>query len=153
MRRMYSLEQLKNIADQRVQALVEGGTLSNAKPIYWHTIYFQRGGTAETSTFGRIFGTMIILNNNPTPLTLTAFLDMLKISGFVGIVFNGEHDSTGASNLENMANNIQYLTQNDNYSFRCVYRNKTTNVESHENLSISDGAFSRFEDLGVNKIN
>ena len=38
MRRMYSENQLKEMADSEVKKLVEGGTLDNAKPIYCHPI-------------------------------------------------------------------------------------------------------------------
>ena len=47
MRRMYSENQLKQLADSRVEALVEGGTLDNAKPIYCHPITIDNDdGTA-----------------------------------------------------------------------------------------------------------
>ena len=153
MRRMYSLNQLEEIANARVKALVEGGTLSNAKPIYWHTIYFQRGGSAETSSFGRMFGTLLVLNNSPTPITLTSFIELLKTEGFVAIVFNGQFDSNGASNLENMSHVIQYITYNSGIDFRVIIRDKTTNVQSFEDLSLTQVAFASFEDLGANKIN
>lgn len=70
MRRMFSLEQLKGIADARVQALVEGGTLENAKPIYFHPLTFYTsadGVVISTSTYV-MFGSATILNNTEATL-------------------------------------------------------------------------------------
>ena len=78
MRRMYSLEQLKNVADSRVQALVEGGTLDNAKPIYCHPISILDTNGAEPKRL-----TCLIFNNDNTPFTLTSlkkFIDDLAVA-------------------------------------------------------------------------
>ena len=64
---MFSLEQLKGIADARVQALVEGGTLDNAKPIYYHPIYFA------DQNWNAIM-CVTILDNNPTAYTKSTFI-------------------------------------------------------------------------------
>ena len=72
MRRMFSLKQLQEIADNRVEALVEGGTLVNAKPIYCHPIYIERD-TAGSEL--RI--TMLIFNNSATAFTKETFKTFL----------------------------------------------------------------------------
>ena len=56
MKRMWSKNELKQQADARVEALVEGGTLNNAKPIYCHPITLIGEGGAHHLT-------MLILNN------------------------------------------------------------------------------------------
>ena len=69
MRRMFSLKQLQEIADARVEALVEGGQLDNAKPIYCHPISIIRNNINGNSF--RI--TALIFNNDDTPFTLATF--------------------------------------------------------------------------------
>ena len=73
MRRMFSLKQLQEIADARVEALVEGGTISNAKPIYCHPISLTRSGDN-----GHMRLTMLIFNNTATAFTLTTFKEWLE---------------------------------------------------------------------------
>ena len=71
MKRMWSKNELKQQTDARVQALVEGGTLDNAKPLYYHPIY------AIDATVGVIFS-CVIINNSPTAYeweTFKAFLE------------------------------------------------------------------------------
>lgn len=60
MRRMYSLNQLKEIADARIQALVEGGTLENAKPLYFHPIVVN-------DSVNKVSIALIIIDNVSTP--------------------------------------------------------------------------------------
>ena len=64
---------------------INGETTPSVKPIYWHTVKFQRGGTVG-STVSRCFGQMIILNNSPTPIDATSFMNALKQAGFYGVV-------------------------------------------------------------------
>ena len=72
MRRMFSLKQIKEIADARVEALVEGGTLDNAKPIYWHGLEMLNSGSSNLTYF-----TCHILNNDPTPITSWAEVEAI----------------------------------------------------------------------------
>lgn len=69
MKRMWSKNELKNQTDARVQALVEGGTLDNAKPIFCHPIHMLNEQAGENN-FNL---TMLIFNNDPTPFTPTTF--------------------------------------------------------------------------------
>ena len=68
MRRMYSLNQLEQIANNRVKTLVEGGTLNNAKPIYCHPVNI--GYIDESNEF---MITMLIFNNDATEFTFETF--------------------------------------------------------------------------------
>ena len=65
---MFSLEQLKGIADSRVKALVEGGTLDNAKPIYCHPIECKIVSGTRTYYFS-----CLIFNNDNTAFTWSTF--------------------------------------------------------------------------------
>ena len=67
MRRMYSENQLESIIKEQV----EGGQLSNAKPIYCHPISF-----VYSPTSCRI--TCLIFNNDATAFTATTFADWLN---------------------------------------------------------------------------
>lgn len=60
MRRMYSENQIQALADARVKSLVEGGTLDNAKPLYFHPIVLVQSSPAVGLSF-------IIIDNNPEP--------------------------------------------------------------------------------------
>ena len=60
MRRMFSKKQIENQADARITALVEGGTLENAKPLYFHPVILL--DSTNTAGFS-----MIIVDNNPEP--------------------------------------------------------------------------------------
>ena len=66
MRRMYSENQLEKLADSRVEALVEGGTLDNAKPIYCHPLTIRYDD-------GKLILTCLIFNNDATPFTMDTF--------------------------------------------------------------------------------
>ena len=68
MRRMFSLEQIKGIANERIEALVEGGTLDNAKPVYCHPVNI---GFKDASH--EFMLTMLIFNNSATPFTFASF--------------------------------------------------------------------------------
>lgn len=90
---MFSLKQLQEIADARIEALVEGGTLDNAKPIYCHPITIQ--STGESLIF-RI--TMLIFNNDSTPFTRTSFktwLDNLltELGTTVRVMISGAYNT------------------------------------------------------------
>ena len=82
MRRMYSEKQLEGLIKEQV----EGGELSNAKPIYWHTLFVQRGGTEETSSASRLLAYIIILNNSSEAITLDEFKSLLNTTGFIAVL-------------------------------------------------------------------
>ena len=84
MRRMFSLEQLKGIADSRVQALVEGGTLENAKPIYYHGVDLYDDTLKQSIQ-------LHILNNSSEPINSVAKIKAWaeSITGQVNIQCSG----------------------------------------------------------------
>ena len=149
---MFSEKQLKEMAQTETTALVEGGTLDNAKPIYWHTIKFQRGGTGETSSYSRLLGYMIVLNNSEDALTLSDFQGLINTPGFKAVLINGKASSAGDSNLENLslATTINDVAEN---SFSVMTRNETTNVETELLGYTTTSGWALFQDLGANKIN
>ena len=124
------------------------------KPIYWHTVKFQRAGTAEVSTLGRFFGHMIILSNSATPINLTTFLELLSTPGFVGVILNGKASVNGAANLENMEAVASKIIVNNDSTIDVYGINTTTNVESIiiPNFAKTIG-WVDFTDLGANLIN
>ena len=73
MRRMFSLKQLQEIADARVESLVEGGTLDNAKPIYEHIVSLQ----ADSGSYPHTKITLVLFRNNDTPITKTNIAEVL----------------------------------------------------------------------------
>ena len=138
--------------DGNVSVTSNAYSVENSKPIYWHTISFQRGGTAETATSYRIFGQMIILNNTPTPITLNAFSQMLKTPGFFAVVYNGKYSSTPAENLQGMTMDCIGFEYLSNSEFNVVYRD-SNNVIVKSAIGTELVGFAVFEDLGANKIN
>ena len=141
MRRMFSLEQLKGIADNRVQTLVEGGTLDNAKPIYYHPINVlgQLGG--EACRF-----TLAILNNSSSPINtgslLKTALKTLMDSG-ANIQSNGYYvDNSVYMNIF-----IMTKTAEDTYS---ILANSASDYKSDK--TIDDVTYTFVTD-GVNKLN
>ena len=171
MRRMFSEKQIKEMisagaqgeiaealegdisigGDLDVAGSINGEEHPSVKPIYWHTVKFQRGGTAETATASRLIGYMIILNNDPTPLTIDAWKELLGTQGFVGVLHGGKAANAGAANLEDMDEAIRV----ENYSANQInvfIRDTTTNVETAVGMTINSGWVS-FNDLGVNQIN
>lgn len=133
-----------------VQTMIESGTIENAKPIYWHTIKFQRGGTAETSTFSRILGYMIILTNSDDPITLDGFKEILSTSGFYGVLINGKASNTPSADLTSLDDAVAVKYSTDTI-FTAVLRN-ASNVEYEVDFATISG-WVLFEDLGANKIN
>lgn len=73
MRRMFSLKQLQEIADSEVKTLVEGGTLNNAKAIYYHPIYVLGKYNNVDCRFS-----FVILDNNSTPYNATTVITKVK---------------------------------------------------------------------------
>lgn len=109
MRRMFSLKQLEEIANARVKALVEGGTLENAKPIYCHPV-----NLVKTSGDNRFILTMLIFNNDGTAFTLATWktwLDNLATSlgGSVTIMCSGYY-----KNSDNEITSASYIYKSSN---------------------------------------
>ena len=145
MRRMYSLNQLQELADSRVQALVEGGTLNNAKPIFWHNVQLKREATDSLTGYVINF---IILNNDATPITLSMLQDLIRTQGFVGEV----HGSRLASNPNTDVLDLQIalVRYYDNVNFYVDYYDSTFKYYTNRIVGFSNATCT---DLGVNKIN
>ena len=148
MRRMFSLEQLKGIADSRVQALIEGGTLENAKPIYCHPIYFDCNFTSGDYAGRRYYFTCLIFNNEATPFTLSTFLAEIQRLCNLGAKIM----ITGGAFYDNITL-INSCIKNVSENNACIYGLKVgTNNDDYVSLSIVSEQYTTFED-GVNKIN
>ena len=150
MKRMWSKNELKDQADARVKALVEGGTLENAKPIYCHPITIQCNGETIKCRL-----TCLIFNNDSTPFTLDSFkayVDALyaSVSDTIRIMMSGaynvvgtkiiiaSHFSRGAPDSSYSINGLKETSGSlDNY-------NNVFNVVFPEGTTLTDG---------VNKIN
>ena len=137
MRRMYSLKQLQEIADERTKSLVEGGTLENAKPIYFHPIYIQDDATTARYTF-------IILDNQKTAYTFSTFKAKAK-----ELMDNGALlQVNGYFILEETIHQVYILGKYSN-SYR-LYGVSPSGSRSY--IVLDDITDTQFED-GVNKIN
>ena len=83
---MFSLKQLQEIADSRVQTLVESGTLDNAKPIYYHPIlidgYYNNANTLPVRV------NLVILDNSSTAYTESTGMAKLKELMDLGALIN-----------------------------------------------------------------
>ena len=140
MRRMYSENQLKELVDSRVKALVEGGALENAKPIYWHSVTISRI-TSETLDYYLDF---IIINNDPNPFTLTSFSEWLSNHQDAEIKIVQGYDRVRSGNLVSF---FKYASTNV-ISINSVVL--ATGVIQTETYNISSGTLT---DNGVNKLN
>ena len=134
MRRMYSENQLDSIIKEQV----EGGTLENAKPIYYHPIYIS--GIDYTLRL-----TAAILDNNPTPYTLATFKAKVQELCDADAIIN----ANGLFMLEGVCYNIFIISKTGpSYAiYGADYQGNRTYIDL---LSIS--AINSFDD-GVNKIN
>ena len=145
MRRMFSEKQIKDLADARVESLVEGGTLDNAKPIYWHTIKLIRSGVEGLSSY-LIY--LIILNNNPNAMTDSEVQNAIKTEGFVAIPHNSRLSTdAGATKF---IYDITRVAYKDNATFYVDYYDSDGSLITEYTLGFSS---STINDLGVNKIN
>lgn len=138
-------------SDNAVVGLAFTDDNSSNKKIYWHTIQFQRGGTADLSSFSRLYGYMIILSNSPTPLTIETWKQLIATDGFIGVVINGVGSDTGASDMKNL-DTLERIENLDENSFVAYYRDSDNVVVQSGSISIASGWYA-FNDLGVNAIN
>ena len=139
MRRMYSLGQLEEVANARVKALVEGGTLENAKPIYYHGVELYNNVTGDLVECH-------ILSNSPTQFTRTSLQQWLEgITGEVRVMASG-HVKVG-----NKYKPLIMLFKATNNALRLYYTNEDTGNAYSSVTSLTD-AFTQITDA-VNKIN
>ena len=153
MRRMFSLDQIKNIADSEVKSLVEGGTLENAKPIYYHPLSTFNNSTSDNKKAFALSFT--ILNNEEAPYTLPTFIVWIKalVDELSVAIINvdGFYDTT-----VNLA--YLYIAKTSNPSFPsgymvyCVGNDGTGYSQNQYDLDAMLQDNVSFND-GVNKIN
>ena len=127
------------------------GNAGSVKKIYWHTIHFQRGGSASTSEYNRLFGHMIILNNSATPITQESFINLIRTEGFVGVIINGKYSATPASDLTGMTLQALKIVYSSSENRFVLIHLDSDNVET--SITLSTDGWSAVEDLGVNAIN
>ena len=137
---------------EEVTALIEGGTVSNAKPIYWHTIRIQRGGTSVASNVSRVFGYFVILNNTSNLFTIAEFKNMLRAPGVNIVLIGGLYSASGGVDLSGMIEARRLVYKNTNV-FDVAYISNTDNQEAIGGDLTIDTGWTAFEDLGANKIN
>ena len=143
MRRMFSENQIKELADERVETLVEGGTLDNAKPIYWHSCTLKR--VAEGSLI--YFIDFIIINNDETPLTISSFSQWLSDHQDAEIKAVQGYDKAKSSNL------ISYFKYDEPTIIKIYSVNLTTGNEESTGVYMTADYGATLTDNGVNKLN
>ena len=139
MRRMFSLKQLQEIADSEVKSLVEGGTLSNAKPIYYHGLEMYKFSTDV------IYGH--ILNNTSTPIdTYAKFLAW--ITSFESLV---EFECSGILTIGGNQYDVLTIFKRANETSLNVIYKTNSGYSILDNVDLESN-FTAIND-GVNKIN
>ena len=143
------------VVDARIKALVEGGTLSNAKPLYYHPIIIDSALSPESGEPAFSFS-LAILNNDPTPFTFASFIAWVE-----NLVDESEDDAiintSGFYNngLGTEVTSVSYLLCAEDKSWRI--RGGTTGQAKITNITVSKSDFASlpvqlFSDA-VNKIN
>lgn len=101
-------KQVEDLADARIEELVEGGTLENAKPIYWHGIdLFSNDNSFQFH----------ILNNDNTPIDTIA-----KVKAWAESI-EGQVNMTGNGTIviEGVAHTMTVLVKQSNNHYSIVY--------------------------------
>lgn len=140
------LKRLSELADKALsEEDIEGGTIENAKPLYWHTCKFYKSVESDLSYL--IY--LVVINNSPTPLIRDDMFNLLLTPGFVGMAHNSKcADENGY--VMNREICIVKPARNENEDF-CV-EVYLSNLSTTEVIGLTF-ANSSFEELGVNKIN
>lgn len=139
MKRMWAKNELLRLSDAEIRKLIESGEISNAKPIYYHPIYFTQ--TLEGSLVRASF---VIFDNDETPYTWDTFLAKIKslMDDGAFIQVNGFFEKSGG-----VYNLFVGLKESSNY---VCYGNDYQGAR--ETLNLDNVTISTFYD-GVNKIN
>lgn len=96
----------------KVESLITGGTLSNAKPIYWHSLDIYKGG----STLLR----GVILNNTNTPISgMSSLIAWLESIGDVDLIVNGGYTDPQLEFHSNVVS-IRHTANSDYVTFYYV---------------------------------
>lgn len=139
MRRMFSEKQIQEIAGNIVKSIVEGGTLDNAKPIYYHPIYFTDNTASKELRL-----TCAILDNNSEEYKEATFKAKAKelVDNGAIIQINGyfTKESTCYNAYALMKSGESYLIYGNDYQ-----GNRNT-------ISLDGITFASLDD-GKNKIN
>lgn len=72
---VYNSTDVFNAEDYATKADITGGTLENAKPIYWHSLTLKRINDQNVLVY---YFDFIIINNDPTPFTLSSFTNFIS---------------------------------------------------------------------------
>lgn len=131
-----------------ISKVIEGGTIENAKPVYWHSVKFIRQG----ANYYYFDGFAIILSNDETPIDKDAFIDLLKTAGFYLIVQNGEYEMTSSATKPTASSvPLVALKALDGEYFELTYRDANKELQV-ENVYIRPEQWT-ISDLGANKLN
>ncbi|MBO7731229.1 MAG: hypothetical protein J6S67_01700 [Methanobrevibacter sp.] len=143
MKRMWSRRELKNQADARVKALVEGGTLENAKPIYYHPIALSSEYAEGTKLECRV--QFAIIDNRESAYTYATLDAKLKTLLDAGAIININGYLKDGSTLYPV-----YMIQKVSDEYRVYYHSTTSRGSKLLGEIFSET--STFSD-GVNKLN
>ena len=139
MRRMFSEKQLKEMAQAETTALVEGGELENAKPIYCHpiTLLGQSGNKTKL--------TMLIFNNTATAFDRNSFKSYLAGMPTARFMTSGFYDDGVEVHV------ASYITAQSTTSISFLGYGLTTGDIDSINIATDINDFLFYD--GVNKIN
>ena len=107
----------------------------------------SRSYGSSTPSASQLNCIIIILNNSPTPIDVTAFTNLIKTPGFVCVVHSGVYKATGDTSTFKEVVNISYYGENQ-FSVR-YYTDDKTAMQSSTHYA---DTFIVTE-LGNNKIN
>lgn len=135
----------ENHKDLYVSGAINGVENPSVKPIYWHSCTFKRITSSETDTL-IFYYDFIILNNDPTPLTLDAFMSWLGENQSAEIKIVQGYDQANPSGL------VSYFKYASPTSIKTAVVNVSTGQISEFNRSATADVGAIFTDV-VNKIN
>lgn len=143
MKRMWSKNELKNIAGAKATEVIESGEVENAKPIFWHSCTFKKitGGSLV------FYFDFIIMINDDTPFTKDTFMSWLNaFESSIEIKVVQGYASAKPNDL------VSYFTKSSTPTTIAV---KTIDLTTGEvNTSyISIDSDTSFSDSAPNKIN
>ena len=141
MKRMWSDEKIKAESSAVVKELVEGGTLDNAKPIYWHGLEMY-----QASNKGVVYAH--ILNNDNTPITRSSLTELMKSTKPQSFYL----DAHGFVDIEGVQYEvIQVYRYLDTDDIRFIMKSSGGYILS-DPINLSE-FFNGMNDNGINKIN
>ena len=142
MKRMWSKGQVKNLSKE----VIESGLVENAKPVYWHSIKFER----KASSVYYYEGFLVIINNSPEPVTNTTLDAIIKQEGFYGVVINGLTERTAGAQSPTASSNPLVAMYYENDTLHVLYRD-SVNVLTDTTMSYNSTEWTISD--SVNKLN